>query len=147
MARRPPPIDLGGIDKRKLGRDGAPGSATPGTAGPAGRAGGPGSKGDPGEPHWSATAPDPLVHPVWGHSVELVVYNWVDGNWVNLAAASSAADIAAHEAAPDPHPGYLREVDAATTYATISYVDDAIAGIDAGGASMPAVMARIFLGT
>lgn len=52
-------------------------------------------------------------------------------NFCRACGGSTAADISTHEAAPDPHPGYLLEVDAAATYATAAAIATAIAAHEA----------------
>lgn len=114
---RPPPVDIGGIDKRRAGGGGSSKPGAKGDKGDKGDPGGRGPQGLPGEPYWSPTAPDPALHPVWGHSVELVIYNWVAGSgWINAAAPTADGSVEAHEAAPDPHPQYLSQAEADLLY-------------------------------
>jgi hypothetical protein len=52
-------------------------------------------------------------------------------NRCRACGGSTAADISTHEATPDPHPGYLLEVDAAATYATAAAIATAVSDHEA----------------
>lgn len=106
--RRPPPVDLGGIDDRQRGRDGRDGAA--------GATGAQGPRGPAGQTNVSGVLP---IKVGTGNIIEIDpattsargTMSAADKVKVDAIAADIVAAIAAHIAAADPHTQYAQEAD------------------------------------
>lgn len=108
--RRPPPVDIGGIDDRQRGRDGRDGAD--GAQGPQGL------RGNPGQANVSGVLPITVAlgnvigindaAPGVRGALSIADKAKIDAIAADIAAAVSAA-IAAHVAAADPHTQYALE--------------------------------------